>query len=228
MAERRMGILQGPAAVPSILFSAAVILLAAMAAAAGCTAAAAPATIHELLREHGLPAGLLPKMVRSFSLNRRTGLLVARLDRPCYARWRDNPVFFDRLVAGNLSYGELKGVVGLSQEELFLWLPVRGVVVSDPSSGVLLLDIGVAHKQLSLSLFEDPPDCHPAGEAEWPPDSTEEGTEGGEGLGRPEVEDDGFGEAALNKRSSSKSCLLSQELEQKKLQDVDDIQNSNR
>lgn len=169
MAERRVAILQGHSVVPSILFPAAVLLLAA----AGCTAAAAPATIHELLREHGLPAGLLPKMVRSFSLDRQTGLLVARLDRPCYARWRDNPVFFDRLVAGNLSYGELKGVVGLSQEELFLWLPVRGVFVSDPSSGVLLLDIGVAHKQLSLSLFEDPPDCRPPGEAEWPPSGQE-------------------------------------------------------
>ncbi|CAA6658347.1 unnamed protein product [Spirodela intermedia] len=216
MAERRMGILQGPATVPGILFSAAVILLAAMAAAAGCTAAAAPATIHELLREHGLPAGCC---------RRWCALLRAVARQPRLLRPPGG---------GEPELRRAEGRGGLSQEELFLWLPVRGVVVSDPSSGVLLLDIGVAHKQLSLSLFEDPPDCHPAGEAEWPPDSTEEGTEGGEGLGRPEVEDDGFGEAALNKRISSSGaaadphCLLSQELEQKKLQDADDIQNSNR
>ncbi|XP_078437003.1 uncharacterized protein LOC144707653 [Wolffia australiana] len=127
------------------------------------TAAAAPAeTIHDLLKRHGLPPGILPKRVRSFSLDRRTGLLIAQLDGPCYALWRDNPVFYDKTVAGNLSFGELNGVVGLAQEELFLWLPVKGVVVPEPDSGVVLLDIGVAHKQLSLSIFEDPPDCRPA------------------------------------------------------------------
>nr|GEY80805.1 hypothetical protein [Tanacetum cinerariifolium] len=47
----------------------------------------------------------------------------------------------------------------LSQEELFLWLPVKDIIVDDPKSGLILFDIGLAHKQLSLSLFEDPPDC---------------------------------------------------------------------
>ncbi|KAJ6293178.1 hypothetical protein OIU78_025210 [Salix suchowensis] len=58
----------------------------------------------------------------------------------------------------------LGGVVGLSQEELFLWLPVRDITVDDPGSGLILFDIGVAHKQLSLSLFEYPPNCKPRGE----------------------------------------------------------------
>ena len=144
------------------LYLAAVVLLAE-----GCCTVAAPppATIHDLLRDHGLPPGLLPKMVRSFSLDQRTGLLIAKLDEPCYASWHDNPVFFDRTVAANMSYGQLNGVVGLSQEELFLWLPVKGVLVSDPSSGLLLLDIGVARKQLSLSLFDDPPDCRPVADS---------------------------------------------------------------
>ena len=63
----------------------------------------------------------------------------------------------------NLSYGSLIGVQGLSQEELFLWLPVKDIIVDDPRSGLILFDIGVAHKQFSLSLFEDPPDCKPSG-----------------------------------------------------------------
>ena len=67
----------------------------------------------------------------------------------------------DRVVRANLSYGGLVGLEGLSQEELFLWLPVKGIIVNDPSSGLILFDIGVAHKQLSLSLFEDPPVCKP-------------------------------------------------------------------
>ena len=75
----------------------------------------------------------------------------------------DGRVHFDRVVRANLSYGGLVGLEGLSQEELFLWLPVKGIIVNDPSSGLILFDIGVAHKQLSLSLFEDPPVCKPQG-----------------------------------------------------------------
>lgn len=72
-------------------------------------------------------------------------------------------VFFDKVVRANLTYGELTGVEGLSQEELFLWLPVKDIIVYDPSSGLILFDIGLAHKQMSLSLFEDPPACKPQG-----------------------------------------------------------------
>ncbi|KAJ4977069.1 hypothetical protein NE237_002175 [Protea cynaroides] len=115
--------------------------------------------IHDLLRDNGLPAGLLPKAVKSYTLH-ENGLLEVFLDRPCLAKYEDR-VYFESVVKGNLSYGELVGLEGLSQKELFLWLPVKGIVVDDPSSGVILFDIGVAHKQLSLSLFDDPPDCEP-------------------------------------------------------------------
>ncbi|XP_026661535.2 uncharacterized protein LOC103709876 [Phoenix dactylifera] len=129
---------------------------------------ASAASVQDLLRAHGLPPGLLPRSVESFSLDPASGLLEVRLDYPCYARF-DSLVFFDRVVRGNLSYGGLHGVVGVAQEELFLWLPVREIVVADPSSGVIFFDIGVAHKQLSLSLFEYPPQCQPGTEGELVP-----------------------------------------------------------
>ncbi|KAH0458920.1 hypothetical protein IEQ34_011734 [Dendrobium chrysotoxum] len=125
--------------------------------------AAAGESVHDLLRQHGLPAGLIPKEINSYILDPTTGLLEVRLNRPCYTKY-DGPAFFDRVVRGNLSYGALRGVEGLKQEELFLWLPVRGILVTDPSSGVILFDIGVAHKRLSLSLFEVPPECLPEGD----------------------------------------------------------------
>ncbi|XP_058091137.1 uncharacterized protein LOC131237413 [Magnolia sinica] len=120
-------------------------------------------TIHDILRSNGLPAGLLPKAVKSFTLN-ESGALEVFLDRPCLTKY-ENSIFFDAVVRGNLSYAALTDLVGLSQLELFLWLPVKDIIVDDPNSGLILFDIGVAHKQLSLSLFEDPPDCKPEGEA---------------------------------------------------------------
>ncbi|CAL9087122.1 uncharacterized protein LOC103997683 [Musa acuminata AAA Group] len=119
-------------------------------------------SIQNLLQNHGLPGGLLPNAVESFSHDSSSGLLDVRLVRPCYARFDDGLAYFESQVRGNLSYGALRGVVGWSQEELFLWLPVKGIVVADPASGVILFDIGVARKRLAVSAFEEPPDCIPA------------------------------------------------------------------
>ncbi|XP_015897717.1 uncharacterized protein LOC107431343 [Ziziphus jujuba] len=118
-------------------------------------------SIHDLLRSKGLPAGLVPKEVKSYTLS-EDGYLEVFIDGPCMTKF-ENRVVFDSVLRANLSYGSLIGVVGLTQEELFLWLPVKDIIVDDPRSGLILFDIVVAHKQLSLSLFEDPPDCKPQG-----------------------------------------------------------------
>ncbi|XVF25940.1 hypothetical protein REPUB_Repub13aG0257200 [Reevesia pubescens] len=120
---------------------------------------ASSSTIQDLLRSQGLPAGLFPDNVKSYKLD-LDGRLEVHLESPCMAKF-DGRVQFDRVVRANLSYGGLMGLEGLSQEELFLWLPVKGIIVNDPSSGLILFDIGVAHKQLSISLFEEPPVCKP-------------------------------------------------------------------
>ncbi|KAK8706103.1 hypothetical protein V6N13_049680 [Hibiscus sabdariffa] len=118
-------------------------------------------SIHDLLVSRGLPAGLLPREVKSYTLS-DNGSLEVFLEGPCLTKY-ENRVFFDSVVRANLTYGSLIGVVGLTQEELFLWLPVKDIIVDDPTSGLILFDIGVAHKQLSLSLFEEPPACKPPG-----------------------------------------------------------------
>ncbi|KAK4355304.1 hypothetical protein RND71_024275 [Anisodus tanguticus] len=118
-------------------------------------------SIHDLLKSKGLPRGLLPKEVKFYNLS-NSGLLEVFLDGPCLAKF-DTMAFYDSVVKANLTYGSLAGVEGLSQQELFVWLPVKGIIVDDPSSGLILFDIGLAHKQLSLSLFEDPPHCKPDG-----------------------------------------------------------------
>ncbi|CAN4117758.1 unnamed protein product [Withania somnifera] len=71
----------------------------------------------------------------------------------------DTIAFYESYLKANLTYG----VHGFLQQELFVWLPVKGITVDDLNSGIILFDIGLAHKQLSLSLFEDPPHCNPHG-----------------------------------------------------------------
>ncbi|EHA8589547.1 hypothetical protein COCNU_13G007800 [Cocos nucifera] len=66
--------------------------------------------------------------------------------------------YFDQVVHGKLRYDVLQGVEGFSQEELLLWLPMKGILISDPSSSIILFDIDFAHKQLSLSLVKESSD----------------------------------------------------------------------
>ncbi|KAJ0095677.1 hypothetical protein Patl1_16506 [Pistacia atlantica] len=75
-------------------------------------------SIHDLLRSKGLRPGLLPKEVKSYS-HSENGM--SRSFLKCLAKY-ENRVYFESVVKANLNYGSLNGVVGLSQEELFLWL----------------------------------------------------------------------------------------------------------
>ena len=115
------------------------------------------ASLEEFLRNHGLPAGLFPKSVKSFKLD-QMGRLEVHLDRPCLAQY-ETTVFFDTVVKANLSFGQLKVLEGMSREELFLWLPVKDIIVTDPKSGVIVIDIGFAFKHLSFSRFDEPRIC---------------------------------------------------------------------
>ncbi|KAL3638377.1 hypothetical protein CASFOL_017748 [Castilleja foliolosa] len=97
-------------------------------------------SIHDLLKSMGLPAGLLPKEIKSFTFS-GSGLLEVFLDGPCLTKF-DTMAFYESEVRANLTYGSLTGVQGFSQEELFLWLPVKDIIVDDPGSGLILIDIG--------------------------------------------------------------------------------------
>jgi|UniRef100_A0A804NZE3 hypothetical protein len=104
----------------------------------------------------------LPPASPSLRVRSILGLVQVRLSAPCYAKYDNGDLaYFDNVVRGNLSNGALRGVEGLSQEELFVWLPVKGILVQE-ELGVILFDIGFAHKSLSRSLFEDPPDYKPS------------------------------------------------------------------
>ncbi|CAN6447506.1 unnamed protein product [Victoria cruziana] len=114
-------------------------------------------TIYDVLELNGLPIGLLPKGVSNFSIDEQ-GRFQVHLDRACNAKFEDQ-VHYERNITGNLTYGQIGALSGVSAQELFLWLPVKGIRVDIPSSGLIYFDVGVIHKQFSLSLFETPPDC---------------------------------------------------------------------
>ncbi|KOM37008.1 hypothetical protein LR48_Vigan03g038900 [Vigna angularis] len=117
-------------------------------------------TIYDELRAQGLPEGLLPKGIAKYSLNGTSGEFEVWMPEPCNAKF-ENEVHYDSNIKGILGFGRIGELSGMSAQELFLWFPVKGIRVDVPTSGLIHFDVGVADKQLSLFLFEDPPDCNP-------------------------------------------------------------------
>ncbi|CAK9140858.1 unnamed protein product [Ilex paraguariensis] len=114
-------------------------------------------SIYDVLRSNGLPMGLLPKGVTDFTLD-DSGNFEVHLDQACNAKF-ENELHYDTNVSGNLSYGQIDGLSGISAQDLFLWFPVKEIRVDVPTSGLIYFDVGVVSKQFSLSSFETPRDC---------------------------------------------------------------------
>ncbi|KAK1436975.1 hypothetical protein QVD17_02759 [Tagetes erecta] len=116
-----------------------------------------PTTIYEILRSNALPIGLIPKGVTNFTFD-DSGRFEVHLDRACNSKF-ENELHYDRNVSGVLSYGKINAVSGISTQDLFMWFPVKEIRVDIPTSGLIHFDVGVVHKQFSLSSFDTPRDC---------------------------------------------------------------------
>ncbi|KAI3508044.1 hypothetical protein L1887_23044 [Cichorium endivia] len=115
------------------------------------------ATIYDILRSNGLPMGLLPKGITNFTFD-DSGRFEVYLDQACNSKF-ENEFHYDRNVSGTLTYGQIDGVSGISAQDLFMWFTVKEIRVDIPSSGLIYFDVGVVHKQFSLSSFDTPRDC---------------------------------------------------------------------
>lgn len=115
-------------------------------------------SIYEVLKQHGLPMGLLPKGVTNFTLEETSGKFEVHLDRSCNSKF-ENELHYDRNISGILRYGQIDGMSGISAQDLFLWFQVKEIRVDIASSGLICFDVGVVSKKFSLSSFETPRDC---------------------------------------------------------------------
>ncbi|KAI9075795.1 hypothetical protein K1719_042281 [Acacia pycnantha] len=90
-------------------------------------------SIHDLLAKYGLPKGILPDSVKSFSLS-DDGSFRVELQKPCYVQF-DRLVYYDTVITGKLTYGSVSDVSGIQAQKLFLWLPVTGIKANEKSEG---------------------------------------------------------------------------------------------
>ncbi|XP_059627292.1 uncharacterized protein LOC132270104 [Cornus florida] len=123
--------------------------------------------VHDLLPQYGLPKGIIPNAVKSYSLS-SDGTFTIELHRPCYVQF-DELVWYDKKVKGKLTYGSVSDVSGIQAKKLFLWVPVTGMNV-DSKSGMIEFHVGALSEKLPAEQFETIPNCKNKGCQESQPE----------------------------------------------------------
>ncbi|KAK9170536.1 hypothetical protein Syun_002676 [Stephania yunnanensis] len=115
------------------------------------------ATVHDVLAEHGLPPGLLPDSVKSYSLTEE-GQFVVDLENTCYVQF-EYLVYYDRRITGVLKYGSITELKGIEVKRFFLWLNVDEIRVDLPPSDSIYFKVGWINKKLDVKQFESLHSC---------------------------------------------------------------------
>lgn len=116
-----------------------------------------PQTVYEILTKYGLPPGLLPANVKSYSLS-DDGSFVVELDKTCYIHF-DYLVYYDKKITGNLKYGSITHLDGIQVKKLFLWLDVDEIKVDFPPSDSIYFQVGIINKKLDVGQFRTVHSC---------------------------------------------------------------------
>ncbi|MCO5605550.1 hypothetical protein L7F22_059733 [Adiantum nelumboides] len=114
-------------------------------------------SITSILTQNGLPIGLLPSAVESYTLS-EDGKFSVSLSKACYVDF-DYEVYYAETITGTLSYGAISDLSGIQAKKAFLWLSVTGIHADDASSSYIYFDVGLFSKKLSISQFESVPVC---------------------------------------------------------------------
>ncbi|KAI4345339.1 hypothetical protein L6164_012471 [Bauhinia variegata] len=114
-------------------------------------------TVYEILPEFGLPSGLLPNSVKSYSLS-SDGRFVVVLERPCYVHF-EYLIYYDETITGQLSYGSIADLKGIEVNRFFLWLDVDEIRVDLPPSDSIYFQVGIINKKLDINQFKTVHSC---------------------------------------------------------------------
>ncbi|XP_062076715.1 uncharacterized protein LOC133781672 [Humulus lupulus] len=115
-------------------------------------------TVFDVLPEFGLPSGLLPDSVISYTLS-EDGRFVVFLENPCYIEF-DYLVYYDKTIRGKLNYGSITELEGIQVRRFFLWLGVDEIRVDLPPSDSIYFQVGFINKKLDLDQFKTVRSCY--------------------------------------------------------------------
>ncbi|KAJ1691870.1 hypothetical protein LUZ63_016025 [Rhynchospora breviuscula] len=140
---------------PLPLFRFLLLALSLSTITTSATSADAPssgnATIYDLLPMYGLPPGIFPDTVTSFSLS-EGGSLSVNLSGPCQVEF-DYLVSFDATITGVLRYGVLDCLKGIQARRFLIWFDIDRIKVDLPLTNYIYFDVGWITRKLGVDQF---------------------------------------------------------------------------
>ncbi|XP_057507998.1 uncharacterized protein LOC130790942 [Actinidia eriantha] len=116
-----------------------------------------PPSVYNLLPKFGLPSGLLPDSVESYSLS-EDGSFVVELREDCYIQF-DYIMYYDKEITGMLKYGSISDLRGIQVQRFFLWFDVDEIKVDLPPSDSIYFQVGFINKKLDVDQFKTVHSC---------------------------------------------------------------------
>ncbi|CAI9770547.1 unnamed protein product [Fraxinus pennsylvanica] len=121
------------------------------------TPSTAEPTVYEILPKFGLPSGLLPDSVTSYSLS-KNGEFEVNLKKACYIKF-DYLVYYKKKITGKLKMGSITNLKGIQVKRFLFWFNVDEISVDLPPTDSIYFSVGIINKKLDLDKFRTVRSC---------------------------------------------------------------------
>ncbi|KAK4780628.1 hypothetical protein SAY87_016734 [Trapa incisa] len=108
-------------------------------------------TVYDILPTFGLPGGLLPDSVASYSIS-ADGRFAVFLKGPCYVQF-EYLIYYDDRITGKISYGSITELEGIQVQRFFIWFDVNEIRVDLPPSDSIYFQVGFINRKLDVGQF---------------------------------------------------------------------------
>ncbi|KAH7446650.1 hypothetical protein KP509_01G066900 [Ceratopteris richardii] len=114
-------------------------------------------TAYDILEENGFPAGLLPSTVTDYDLDEDDGAFTLYLDSSCKVDIPNvYPIKFKSTITGDITYGKISSLKGVTVKVLFIWWTINSITVNDDA---LVFKVGPFSASYGISNFDENPTC---------------------------------------------------------------------
>ncbi|WOL04210.1 hypothetical protein Cni_G12931 [Canna indica] len=114
-------------------------------------------TIYDVLPDYALPPGILPDMVKSYSIA-SNGRIEVTLYTSCYVDF-EYVIYYEPRVSGYLSYGSISNLEGIQIRSYLIWYDVNAIMVDVPSSEYIYFQFGWVTRKLGIDQFQHIHSC---------------------------------------------------------------------
>lgn len=112
---------------------------------------------YDILQSYNFPAGLLPKGITQYDIDRETGQFHAYLDGTCsFSLEGSYQLKYKSKISGYISENKLTSLTGVSVKVLFLWLNIVEVTRNGDD---IDFSVGIASASFSIDNFYECPQC---------------------------------------------------------------------